>query len=83
MREVIASGNIAEVLGIKQGEKIYEIVRVRTGNGLPVVIFKHYVNMANITTTRKDIDENESIYELFMKKQKMLNITKGVFEAGY
>jgi GntR family transcriptional regulator len=81
LREVMAGGSIAEALGLKPGEKIYELVRVRTGNAMPVVIFKNYINMAKVSITEKEVGENESLYELLGKKQKKIKIAKEVFEV--
>ena len=78
---VMAGGNIAEALGIKTGEKVYEIIRVRTGNGLPVVIFKHYINEAAISITKKELIKNESLYALLRSKQKKIKIAKEMIEV--
>jgi len=81
LRTVISGGNIAEALGLNPGDRVYELIRVRTGDGLPVVIFKSYINMAGVSITKKEIEENESLYDLLHKKQKKNRIVKEIFEV--
>lgn len=80
--EIIKSKQfLADLFGIKKGEELYCISRVRTADGQPVVLFKTYL----INDHKMPMDDNEyngSLYELMNKYgEETLTFNKEKIEA--
>ena len=81
LREVRASGAIAEGLDLEQGVVVLELTRVRTADEIPVVIFKSYINPNMIEISLEEIESNESLYSLIKQKGHTIKLIKEIFEV--
>lgn len=81
LNTVRAQGAIARALGMKSGASVLELIRVRTADGLPIVIFKSYIDPELIQITEEEVAENESLYLLLQKKGRFVRLTKETFEV--
>ena len=82
LRTVIAGGVIAESLGVENGSKVLELTRVRTADGVPIVIFQTYINLDIVEITEKELQANESLYSLLREKGNPVTLSKEVFEVA-
>lgn len=82
LRTVIAGGVIAESLGLHDGEQVLELTRVRTADGIPIVIFQTYINVGMVQITEEEVKNCESFYLLLKEKGKPVTLLKEVFEVA-
>jgi len=82
LRPIIASGVIAESLGLKDGSKILELTRVRTADGIPIAIFQSYINPDRVQITEEEIKNCESLYSLLREKGTPVTLLKEIFEVS-
>lgn len=82
LRTVIAGGTIAESLGIENGTKVLELTRVRTADGVPIVIFQTYINLGIVTVNETELKTTESLYALLENKGYPVTLSKEVFEVA-
>ncbi|MBL3715334.1 UTRA domain-containing protein [Lactococcus garvieae] len=53
---------MAKSLELTNGEKVLELTRVRTADGLPIVIFQSCINPKMVQITEEEINNCESLY---------------------
>lgn len=71
---VKADADCGEALGIDKGMPVYELIRVRCINGIPIVRFKTYIK----STIDMSLDSNlyyESLYE-YLRREQGIEISK-------
>ena len=76
-----ANKKISKVLKIQENDSVYEIIRTRTGDNTPVVIFKSYIPTAKIDIAEEEIRINESLYKVLRDKKQDIKIKRETFEV--
>lgn len=75
-----ADKKIAKELEVKEGEPVCKLFRVRSANGVPIVVFVTYLHK-DVNLSLEKIREHDSLYQVFKLENKLIKKVKEYIEA--
>lgn len=63
-RELVADRNIAEHMGIRVGDKVFKLKRLRLADDVPMMVERTYLPMRKFLTLKRPLLESKPLYEI-------------------